>query len=137
MHFINKNIKYIFILLILIAVLFILLFYNIEIGTAFVYLLLAGILTVLEDGVQNRWLGTRKPGIYYLKDEKKRKKLLDLLKLRDKVELHRKIADLFMVELPDDENKAIQLSYHLLLISSDIEKCLWLLKAGSRAFPAS
>ncbi len=47
MHFINKNIKYIFILLILIVVLFFLLFYKIEIGTAFVYLLLAGILTVL------------------------------------------------------------------------------------------
>jgi formate hydrogenlyase transcriptional activator len=91
---------------------------------------ITGILTILEDGVQNGWLGSREPGIYYLKDVKKRKKWIDLLNQREKNELHRKIADLFLAELPDDESKAIQLSYHLLLIQCDIEKCLWLLKAG-------
>ena len=85
---------------------------------------ITGILTILEDGVQNGWLGSREPGIYYLKDVKKRKKWIDLLNQREKNELHRKIADLFLAELPDDESKAIQLSYHLLLIQCDIEKCL-------------
>ncbi len=47
MHFINKNIKYIFVLLILIVVLFFLLYYKMELGIIFIYLFLAGILTVL------------------------------------------------------------------------------------------
>ena len=47
MHFINKNIRYIFILAILIATLFFSLYYKNEIGILFVYLLLTGILTVL------------------------------------------------------------------------------------------
>jgi diguanylate cyclase (GGDEF)-like protein len=47
MHFIKKNIKYILILLALVTVLFFLLYYKIGLGTVFIYLLLAGILTVL------------------------------------------------------------------------------------------
>lgn len=47
MRLINKNIRLIFILLILVAVLFILLFFETGFGTTFVYLIIAGIITVL------------------------------------------------------------------------------------------
>ena len=47
MHFINKNIKYIFILLILFAILFFLLYYNIGLGIVIIYLVIVGIITVL------------------------------------------------------------------------------------------
>jgi len=47
MHFINKNIKYFFILLILSAVLFFLLYYKIGLRTVYVYLIIAGIITLL------------------------------------------------------------------------------------------
>lgn len=46
MNFIKKNIRYIFILLILVAVLFFLLYYKIGFGTVYVYLIIAGIITV-------------------------------------------------------------------------------------------
>ena len=47
MHFINKNIKYFFILLALVTVLFFLLYYKIGLGTVYVYLIIAGIITIL------------------------------------------------------------------------------------------
>jgi diguanylate cyclase (GGDEF)-like protein len=47
MRLINKNIRYIFILLILVTVLLFILFYEIRLGTVIVFLIMAGIITVL------------------------------------------------------------------------------------------
>ena len=46
MRLINKNIRYIFILLILVTVLLFILFYEIKLGTVIVYLIIAGIITI-------------------------------------------------------------------------------------------
>lgn len=69
MRLINKNTGYIFILLILVAVLFLLLFFETGLGTVFVYLILAGIITVLGFLV---W------GLFHTEKVKKIKPRLDL-----------------------------------------------------------
>lgn len=69
MRLINKNIGYIFILLILVAVLFLLLFFETGLGTVFVYLILAGIITVLGFLI---W------GLFHIEKVKKIKPSLDL-----------------------------------------------------------
>lgn len=69
MRLINKNTGYIFILLILVAVLFLLLFFETGLGTVFVYLILAGIITVLGFLI---W------GLFHIEKVKKIKPSLDL-----------------------------------------------------------
>lgn len=69
MRLINKNTGYIFILLILVAVLFLLLFFETGLGTVFVYLILAGIITVLGFLI---W------GLFHTEKVKKIKPRLDL-----------------------------------------------------------
>lgn len=69
MRLINKNTGYIFILLILVVVLFLLLFFETGLGTVFVYLILAGIITVLGFLI---W------GLFHTEKVKKIKPRLDL-----------------------------------------------------------
>ena len=63
-------------------------------------------------------------------DSDQQKELQKGIKPRKKDLLQRKIADLLLKELPDNEEKAEQVAGNLLDAQNDLEQCRWLAKAG-------
>lgn len=87
------------------------------------------LLAVLENGVRQQWLISKKPGVYSFKNNKIQKKWQDHLNHVEKEQFHRTIATLFMSELPEPDN-VIPIARHLLHTTNDAKCCRWLLKAG-------
>jgi formate hydrogenlyase transcriptional activator len=95
------------------------------------------LLAQLEGAVREGWLIKKDPGYYCFKDLKKQEQCRALLSEEAERQLHRRIADILMSELPDDERKAHALSHHLIHVTNDTERCRHLVKAGDlhlRAF---
>ena len=88
------------------------------------------LLVALEDHVRGGRLIAEGPGVYQFKDPTLRKTVLGSLEEKERQTLHRKIADLLMDELPEDDGKAHLLSHHLLQIQNNLERCQCLVKAG-------
>jgi len=88
------------------------------------------VLSVLEEGTKQRYLNNNNIGTYSFADLKERKKWQDRLPPEEKDQLHKKIADLLIRELPDDNKKAQRVATHLLPISNNLENCRLLVQAG-------
>jgi len=88
------------------------------------------ILSAMEVGTRKGWLTRKAPGIYTFTNTKKRQDMVELSDQPKRVEYHRKIADLLIIELADDEHKTLVVASHLLHTTNDIEKCDLLMQAG-------
>jgi transcriptional regulator with GAF, ATPase, and Fis domain len=88
------------------------------------------ILFTLEGEIRRGLLARKEPGVFCFRDLDKRQKYHDLLTAKEKKKLHRHIAGLLIRDLPEDDNKAQSIAYHLSHISNDIEGSHWLIKAG-------
>ncbi len=88
------------------------------------------VITTLEDAVRQEKLVHRGAGVYYFQNQAERLKLIDKLDSEQIKEYHNQIAELLLRDLPDDENKAITISCHLLHTVNCIERCKYLIKAG-------
>ena len=88
------------------------------------------LLAQLEEAVREGWLIKKDPGNYSFKDLKKQEQYRAFLSQETERQLHRRIADILMSELPDDERKAYALAHHLIHITNDTERCRHLVKAG-------
>ncbi len=88
------------------------------------------ILLALEAGHRGGWLLKKGPDVFCFRDGRGRRKLLDELGPREKEQLHRRIADLLAVELPDGDRKALTLAHHLMHLDNDVAGCRWLMRAG-------
>jgi len=88
------------------------------------------VLLGLEAGVQKGWLIKSGPHIFCFAESKKRAEWLIKLCPEEKDRLTRKIVELLMEELPEDNEKALTLSSYLAHMNNDEEKCRWLMKAG-------
>jgi len=88
------------------------------------------LLAHLEGAVREGWLNKKDPGYYSFKDLKKQEQCRAFLSQETERQLHRRIADILMSELPDDEKKAHALAHHLIHITNDTGRCRHLVKAG-------
>jgi len=88
------------------------------------------LLAALENHVRDGHLAGEGPGIYKFNDPALRRKVLEGIEEQERQAMHRKIAELLMDELPQDEGKAHLLSHHLLQIQNNLERCQYLAKAG-------
>ncbi|MBU3914558.1 hypothetical protein KKA14_03405, partial [bacterium] len=88
------------------------------------------VITTLEDAVRQEKLIQRGAGVYYFPSLTERQKLIDELDSEQKKEFHNQIADLLLRDLPEDENKAIITSCHLLHSANNQERCEYLIRAG-------
>jgi formate hydrogenlyase transcriptional activator len=70
------------------------------------------------------------PGIYIFKPSKNRAKWIETLKPAETENLRRRLVDILVRELPEDESKWKRISRHLLLLSNDLEGCRILSMAG-------
>lgn len=88
------------------------------------------ILQHLEEGVREGSLIKKEPGYYCFATEREKQKWDHQLSEQEKRQLHSRMADILMGELPDDEKKARALSHHLIHVPNDIDRCRYLVKAG-------
>ncbi len=88
------------------------------------------ILNAMEEGVRQGCLTRQAPGIYLFASSKKREVWRNRFSEEEKSALHRKIAELLLRELPDDEEKPLLMLEHLHHLPNVQEKCFWLMKAG-------
>ncbi len=87
------------------------------------------ILSILEDGVDKRWLIKREGGTFEFKDIKISKELVNRLLPVEKESFHRKIMEYLMEEFPDNE-ELLPLSQHLMNVKCDAKLCELLMEAG-------
>ena len=125
MLFINKNIKYIFILLILIAVLFFFIYFKIELGIIFIYLLLAGILTISGYLLWN----------YFKNEKEKIKPVLELP--NSKLNENPRIAFNKTLKLIDEQLRTIKPSFKFAIYLIDPETNSFSLQDTSEHFSMS
>jgi transcriptional regulator with GAF, ATPase, and Fis domain len=88
------------------------------------------ILSFLQEGVKQGWLSSNEPGTYSFKDLKKRKDWGAKFSCEEREQMHGRISEFFVKELPDGEEKAFRVAFHLLHIINDEEGCRWLINAG-------
>ncbi len=88
------------------------------------------ILSLLEEGLAQGWLVKKRAGIYRFADPSVRESYASMLPQGDRDLIHRRIADILLRDLPDDESKAVVLAYHLLCVDNDADGSRWLVKAG-------
>jgi transcriptional regulator with GAF, ATPase, and Fis domain len=89
------------------------------------------ILCVLEEGTKQGILTKKGPGTFCFRDLEKQQELKESLASDEKQRIYRQIADLFIRELPDDEDKAVLISKYLYhLTNNDVNGIYWLIKAG-------
>ena len=88
------------------------------------------ILLVLHQGINLGDLTAKAPGVFCFADLKGRQRWQAHLPSEEKERMHRRIAEFLLMELPDDDTKAVAAAPHLLNISIDEQKCRWLMRAG-------
>jgi len=88
------------------------------------------IIEVLETAVKNGLLTKLDYSRFYFSDPDKQEEFQRGIKPGQKDLLRRKIANLLLKELPDNEEKAEQVAGNLLDTRNDLEQCRWLTKAG-------
>jgi formate hydrogenlyase transcriptional activator len=87
------------------------------------------ILSELQEEVEKKTLVSPKMGIYYIKSKQKRTAGSEL-RDGDEVEMHRRIVNLLMRDLPEEDSKWIRLNHHLMKITNNLEGCRLLSHAG-------
>ncbi len=90
----------------------------------------SSILSAMEEGTQKGWLSQKAPGIFTFADKKKRRAMIHQLDQSIQEQYHRRIADLLIKELSNDEQKALVIADHLFHTTNDIGKCNLLMQAG-------
>ena len=88
------------------------------------------VLAHLEAGVKQGFLTKGQPGYFRFTDPKKQQKWCGKIASDEKAQLHRSIAEILVLELPDDEKKARTLAHHLIHTHNELEGCRCLVKAG-------
>ncbi len=88
------------------------------------------ILMHLEEAVKEKCLLKQEPGYYCFVNDAKKQKWAHRLSEQEERQLHSRMADILMVELPDDEKKARALSHHLIHVPNETDRCRYLVKAG-------
>lgn len=88
------------------------------------------ILMHLEEGCREGCLVKKEPGYYCFANEAKKQKWAHNLSKQEERQLHSRMADILMGELPDDEKKARALSHHLIHVPNELDRCRYLVKAG-------
>ena len=84
----------------------------------------------LEKGVQQKIIAQRGPGLYKFTDSVRKERLQKQIPAQQKQSLHQLIANILLRDQPEAEPAAHAVSYHLLHIKNDIERCRVLIKAG-------
>jgi len=88
------------------------------------------VLASLEKEVHQKRLIRRDHGIYAFQDDEIFRKLRNDIPFENKRELHNKIANFLLRDLPANDKKDCVVSRHLLHIDNDEEGCHCLIKAG-------
>lgn len=90
----------------------------------------SAVIEVLETAVKNGLLTKLDYSRFRFSDPGKQEELQKGINPEQKNLLQRKIANLLLKELPDNEEKAEQVAGNLLDTRNDLEQCRWLAKAG-------
>ncbi len=88
------------------------------------------VITILEEGVSKEYLVHRGAGVYFFSNIGVRKELSKDLNELEVSGFHHQIAELLLKELPEDDNKAQIVAFHLLYTENTIERCRYLIQAG-------
>ena len=92
------------------------------------------ILIALQEEIKDGYLIRKEPGIFCFANSSEQQKLQNLLPPHQKEQLHRKIANILMRELPEDNSKAQAVAHHILCITNDEKGCRLLVRAGDIFF---
>ena len=87
------------------------------------------IISILEEQAQHGPIRNVKPAVYAFELDSRQEWMSQLGRV-EKDRLHRNIASILIREMPDDDNKALLVSKHLIGLNNDWQDCLWLLRAG-------
>ena len=88
------------------------------------------LINTLEESVSKGELIQKGSGFYRHSDSADKCELKEKLTQGEKKRYHCQISNLLLRELPDDENKPLQVSHHLLYIDNEPEYCQYLTQAG-------
>ncbi len=89
------------------------------------------VLFAFEKAVRDGLIKRNHVGSFAFSDKRKRQNWQDRLTFAEKERLHRLIANMFINELPEAEDKAEYIAPHLIHLSNDLDGCKWLMKAAS------
>ncbi|MBN2397792.1 MAG: hypothetical protein JXI32_05375, partial [Deltaproteobacteria bacterium] len=91
------------------------------------------VLSLLEDGVQKRWLARKKGGVFYFINPKIREELENRVPPHEKEQLHKRIVEVLIKETTTSgcETDLLVLSHHIQQIKSDEKLCKLLLESGN------
>lgn len=98
------------------------------------------ILSILEGVVERQILTRVNPGIYVFKDHQEQLRCVNELTPDKREQCRRRVVNILIRELPDDDSKVFKVAEHLLHLSNDWKTCEWLLRAGdafSRSLPTA
>lgn len=90
------------------------------------------VLSILDQGIQEDWIEKQQDGFFTFKNLQVKQNLNDQLSLMEKQNLHQKIVELLLREIPDDLMFAETITNHLLHFPNDVNGCRWLLKSADR-----
>jgi len=88
------------------------------------------VLGALDIGIQNKWLSHKKQGVFYFTDGRERDKRVSPMPLKEKVSLHKRIAELLQRELPDGPDMVESIAPHLLFFPNNLDGCRILIDFG-------
>ncbi|MCP4754613.1 MAG: GAF domain-containing protein [Proteobacteria bacterium] len=88
------------------------------------------VITVLEEAVRRENLLDRGSGIYTFSDLTERERWAGKIDVETKKDFHNRIAEFLFRELPEDDEKALVVSHHLLNTENGEERCRYLARAG-------
>jgi len=88
------------------------------------------IISELEKGIQEGWLESIELGKYRFVKHAKLQVAHDFFTESQMKQIHGRIVEILLKDLPDDDRKPRILAPHLLHISNEEKGCRWLIKAG-------
>jgi transcriptional regulator with GAF, ATPase, and Fis domain len=90
----------------------------------------SNILLTFEEAIKDGFLIKKDPCTFCFVNLSERQRFRDILPADEKQELHKRIADILLKELPDDNIKSQALSNHILYLKNDEGGCQLLVRAG-------
>ncbi|MBW2367190.1 MAG: sigma 54-interacting transcriptional regulator [Deltaproteobacteria bacterium] len=88
------------------------------------------ILRAMETGIERGWLKKTRPGEFCFADEEKRQALQGRLNQKEKASWHRRIVDILINHISDEDLPDEIIAHHLLHTVNDVEKSTLLMRAG-------